>query len=76
MGQKWKVAAKYAEDARVAVRNIRRHAMDDLKKAEKDSQISEDTLRDYADEVQKWTDEFVGNIDESLANKDTEIMQV
>ena len=71
-----KVAAKYAEDARVAVRNIRRHAMDDLKKAEKDSQISQDALHDYADEVQKWTDEFVGNIDEALANKDAEIMQV
>lgn len=71
-----KVAAKYAEDARVAVRNIRRHAMDDLKKAEKDGQISQDAQHEYADEVQKLTDEFVGKIDETLAHKDAEIMQV
>jgi ribosome recycling factor len=71
-----KVAAKYAEDARVAVRNVRRHAMDDLKKAEKDGHISQDAHREYADEVQKLTDEFVANIDEALTHKDAEIMQV
>jgi ribosome recycling factor len=71
-----KVSAKYAEDARIAVRNIRRHAMDDLKKAEKDSEISQDAQHEYSDEVQKLTDEFVGKIDEALSNKDSEIMQV
>lgn len=71
-----KVAAKYAEDARIAVRNIRRHAMDDLKKAEKDGQISQDAHHEYSDDVQKFTNEFVANIDEALANKEAEIMQV
>lgn len=71
-----KVAAKYAEDARVAVRNIRRHAMDDLKKAEKDSEISQDAHHEYHDEVQQLTDEFVKSIDEALSHKESEIMQV
>jgi ribosome recycling factor len=71
-----KVASKYAEEARVAIRNVRRHAMDDLKKAEKDSQISQDAHHEYADVVQKMTDEFVAKIDESLAHKEAEIMQV
>jgi ribosome recycling factor len=71
-----KVSAKYAEEARVAVRNVRRHAMDSLKAAEKDSQISEDQHREYSDIVQEMTDEFVASIDESLKNKDAEIMQV
>ena len=71
-----KVASKYAEDARVAVRNVRRHAMDDLKKAEKDGDISQDAHHEYSDEVQKMTDEFVSKIDEALSHKETEIMQV
>lgn len=71
-----KVAAKYAEDARIAVRNIRRHAMDDIKKAEKDGSISQDAQREYGDEVQKMTDEFVSKIDEALSHKEAEIMQV
>ena len=71
-----KIAGKYAEDARVAVRNIRRHAMDDLKRAEKDHEISKDLHHDFAKEVQVLTDEYVKKIDESLANKDKEIMQV
>ena len=71
-----KVAGKYAEEARVAVRNVRRHAMDELKKAEKDSDISEDELRQYSDEVQKLTDDFVKQVDDSLSTKEGEIMQV
>jgi len=71
-----KVAGKYAEDARVAIRNVRRSAMDDLKKAEKDGDISEDELRGYSDEVQKMTDEAVKRIDDRLAEKEQEIMQV
>ena len=50
--------------------------MDALKKAEKDGLISQDRQHNYADEVQELTDEFIGKIDEVLAKKDTEIMQV
>lgn len=71
-----RVAGKYAEEARVAVRNVRRHAMDELKKAEKESDLSEDEHRAHADHVQKMTDDAVSRIDESLANKEQEIMQV
>ena len=71
-----KVAGQYAEHARVAVRNVRRDGMDQLKKLEKDSFISEDEHRDQAGEVQKLTDEMVGKIDEALAAKEEEIMQV
>lgn len=71
-----KVAAKYAEDARVSVRNVRRHAMDTLKAAEKDGDLSQDEQREFSDEVQKLTDLYVGKIDEALKNKEQEIMQV
>jgi ribosome recycling factor len=71
-----KVAHKYAEEARVSVRNVRRHAMDELKNAEKAGDISEDAYHGYADEVQKVTDDHVAKIDEILAHKETEIMQV
>ena len=71
-----KIAGKYAEEARIAVRNVRRHAMDELKRAEKDGEISEDEHRDYAQEMQDLTDQFVKKIDESLSNKEQEIMQV
>ena len=65
-----KIAGKYAEEAKIAVRNVRRHAMDELKRAEKDGEISEDEHRDYAQEMQDLTDQFVKKIDESLSNKD------
>ena len=71
-----KVAGKYAEEARVAVRNIRRHAMDNLKGAEKKSDLSQDQSREYSQVVQDLTDEFVKKIDGSLKNKEQEIMQV
>ena len=71
-----KVAGKYAEAARVAVRNVRRDGMDALKKMEKDGDISEDDHRSLSDEVQKLTDSFVGKVDEALKNKEAEIMQV
>ncbi len=71
-----KIAAKYAEDARIAVRNVRRHAMDDLKNMEKDSKISKDEHHDYGSEIQDLTDKYVGLIDESLAGKEEEIKQV
>jgi len=71
-----KVAGKYAEEARIAVRNVRRHAMDDLKKAEKDGEISQDAHHDYSKEVQDLTDTHISKIDETLAHKEEEIMQV
>jgi len=71
-----KIAAKYAEEARIAVRNVRRHCMDELKKLEKDHKISQDEHRDYSDQIQKLTDEHVKKIDDTLAHKDKEIKQV
>ena len=71
-----KIAGKYAEAAKVAVRNVRRDGMDSLKKMEKDSEISEDRLHSLSDEVQKLTDAFVARVDEALKAKEAEIMQV
>jgi ribosome recycling factor len=71
-----KLAAKYAEQARVAVRNVRRDGMDHLKRLEKDHAISEDQHRKLSDELQKLTDESVHEIDHALATKDQEIMHV
>lgn len=71
-----KVARKYAEDAKIAVRNIRRNAMDELKKMEKDGEIPQDALHDYSEEVQSLTDKFVSNIDDTLSNKEEEIVQI
>ena len=71
-----KIAGRYTEEAKVAIRNVRRHAMDELKKAEKDGDISEDAQRDYGDNVQKLTDAYVSKMDEALAKKEEEILQV
>ena len=71
-----KVAAKYAEQARVAVRNVRRHGMDDLKRLEKDHEISQDEHKAWSDEIQELTDKYVTEIDQALETKDREIMQV
>jgi len=71
-----KVAARYAEQARVAVRNVRRDGMDQLKRMEKDNEISEDIQRRKGDDIQKLTDEHIKLIDEALAQKEAEIMQV
>ena len=71
-----KIAGKYAEETRVALRNVRRHAMDEMKKAEKDGDISKDEHHDYDGEIQEITDEFVKKVDEALLNKEQEIMQV
>lgn len=71
-----KIAGKYAEAARVAVRNVRRDGMDALKKAEKDGDISEDRHRSLSEEVQKLTDAFVKRVDDALKAKEAEIMQV
>ncbi|NQV44734.1 MAG: ribosome recycling factor, partial [Rhodospirillales bacterium] len=71
-----KIAGKYAEESRIAIRNIRRHGMDDLKKAEKDGDISKDEHHDFGEEIQDLTNTYVGMVDETLSNKETEIMQV
>lgn len=71
-----KIAHQYAEQARIAVRHVRRDGMDDLKKAEKDSSISQDESRGLSDKVQKLTDDFIVEIDKVLASKEAEIMQV
>lgn len=71
-----KVAAKYAESARVAVRNVRRDGMDDVKKLEKDGEIGKDDAKKWSDKIQKLTDDHIGRIDEILASKEKEIMQV
>lgn len=71
-----KVAAKFAESTRIAVRNVRRDAMDGLKNLEKEKEISEDDHRRHNKEVQELTDEFVKTIDEMLSKKDADIMQV
>ncbi len=71
-----KIAGKYAEETRIAIRNLRRHANDELKKAEKDHAITEDEHRDWAKEIQVETDGAIKQVDETLAHKEEEIMQV
>lgn len=71
-----KVAHKYAEDARVAVRHVRRDGMDLLKKLEKDGDLGQDEARSLGEQVQKTTDGAVNEIDGILAVKEQEIMQV
>lgn len=71
-----KVANKYAEQGRVAVRNVRRDGMDKLKKLEKDGEISKDEHKDLADKVQKLTDAAIKEIDQLFATKEKEILQV
>ncbi|KCV83553.1 ribosome recycling factor [Actibacterium atlanticum] len=70
-----KVAAQYAENARVAVRNVRRDGMDQLKKAKNDG-MSEDDHKIWHDEVQELTDAHIAKVDAALENKQQEIMQV
>jgi len=71
-----KVAHKYAEQARVAVRNVRRDGMEHLKRAEKDGDMGKDEHHSLATKVQDLTDKIIKEIDEGLANKEAEIMQV
>jgi ribosome recycling factor len=71
-----KLVKKYSEDAKVAVRNIRRDANDELKKLEKNGEITEDELRGYTDDIQKITDEHVAKIDAITKDKEKEVMEV
>ena len=70
-----KIAGKYAEQAKVSVRNVRRDGMDTLKRMEKASEISQDEHRAWSEEIQSLTDDHVKEIDETLAGKEKEIMQ-
>ena len=69
-------AAEYAEQQRVAVRNVRRDGIEALRKLEKDGEISQDEHRKVEKDVQHLTDEHIKRIDETLAQKDKEILQV
>jgi ribosome recycling factor len=71
-----KVAHRYAEQARVAVRNVRRDGMELLKRMERDHELSEDEHKLWADEIQALTDKHVKTVDELLQHKDAEILQV
>ena len=63
-----------AEDAKVAIRSIRRDAMDEAKAMQKNSEMTEDELKSAEDQIQKLTDKFVGEIDEMLERKEGEVM--
>jgi ribosome recycling factor len=71
-----KLARDRAEDGRVAVRNVRRHAKDTLERLERDHSISEDDLRRSEKELQRVTDQYVGEVDELLERKEKELMEV
>lgn len=71
-----KVAKKMTEEAKVAVRNIRREGNDFLRDMEKEKEISEDDLKKGQEEIQKITDSYIARIDETLSHKEKEIMEV
>ena len=71
-----KIAGKYAEQARISVRNVRRDGMDSLKKMQKAGDISEDEQKVFSEDVQKLTDQYIKRVDEALKAKEEEIMQV
>ncbi len=71
-----KVIKKDSEEAKVAVRNIRRDANDELKKLEKNSEITEDELRGYSEDIQKLTDDHISKIDKITKDKEKELMEV
>jgi ribosome recycling factor len=67
---------KMAEEGRIAVRNVRRDVLNDMKRAEKDGEVSKDELKSAQDQVQKLTDAEVKAIDELMARKEAEILEV
>lgn len=71
-----KIARKYAEEARIAIRNVRRDGMDSAKKQQKDGKISEDELRSQETAIQKMTDDMIKKIDDAVAAKEKDILQV
>jgi ribosome recycling factor len=71
-----KMAHKYAEGAKISVRGVRRDGMEQIKAQEKKHQIGEDVAKDWSDEVQKLTDQYVKKVDDALAEKEKDIRQV
>ena len=71
-----KLASKYAEEGKVALRNLRRDGIDQIKKQEKDTELSEDQSRDEQDKIQKLTDRFISELEKHLADKETDILKV
>ena len=71
-----KMASKYAEEGKVALRNVRRDGVDSVRKLEKASDISEDESRDQQDKIQKMTDKYVAEIDRIFGEKEKDIMKV
>jgi len=71
-----KLAAKYAEEGKVALRNIRRDGIDKIKKLEKEGDYSEDQSRDAQEKVQKLTDRFISELEKHLADKEADILKV
>ena len=67
---------KEAEEAKIAIRNIRRDGNEDLKKLEKNGEITEDDLRGYSDDIQKMTDQHISKIDDITKDKEKEILEV
>ncbi len=71
-----KVVKKKAEEAKIAIRNVRRDTIEELKKLEKEKHLSEDDVKRSQDEIQKITDSYIAKVDEVLAHKEKEIMEV
>ena len=71
-----KIAGKYAEQSRIAIRNVRRDGMDEIKKIEKDGTVGKDRAIDLSNEVQELTDDYIKKMDEMLSQKENEIRQV
>ena len=71
-----KLASRYAEEGKVALRNIRRESIERIKKSEKDGELSKDQSHDEQDEIQKMTDKFIGEIEKNLSDKESEILKV
>ena len=71
-----KMVGKLAEDARISVRNIRRHEVEAVKKMQKSGEVPEDDAHKLTGEIQKFTDRYIGKIDEALKTKESEIMEV
>ena len=71
-----KLASKYAEEGKVGLRNLRRDAIDKVKKLEKDGELSEDQSRDEQDNIQKLTDRYIAEVEKHLADKEADILKV
>ena len=71
-----KLVGKYSEEAKVSIRNIRRDAMEDVKKAEKAKEISEDDKITYEEDIQKLTDKYIKEVDKVAENKEKELMEI